>query len=143
MPADPREVVQSAARDLLRSLAGLPDPPTARVTAADGRVGCLILVWDTGRAMPTARGEARGRRGGRRAGCREDILAVLRAAGRPLTRKQLVKALREAKAAHGPGTVAKALAELTRAGELVNPMDKRGYRLPGWVRNTPGLFDGA
>lgn len=44
---------------------------------------------------------------------------------------------------HGPGTVAKALAELTRAGELVNPQDKRGYRLPEWVRKTPGLFDGA
>jgi hypothetical protein len=143
MPADPREVVQSAARDLLRSLAGLPDPPTARVTEADGRVACLILVWDAGRQMPTARGESRGRRSGRRAGCREDILAVLRAAGRPLTRKQVVKALREAKAGHGLGTVAKALAELTRAGELVNPQDKRGYRLPGWVRKGRGLFDDA
>jgi hypothetical protein len=143
MPADPREVVQSAARDLVRSLAALPDPPTARVTAADGRVGCLILVWDVAQAMPTARGESRGRRGGRREGCREDILAVLRAAARPLTRKQVVKALRGAGAGHGPGTVAKALAELTRAGELLNPKDKRGYRLPGWVRKTPGLFDEA
>jgi hypothetical protein len=38
------------------------------------------------------------------------------------------------------GTVAKALADLTAAGELVNPRDKRGYRLPGWVRPHPSLF---
>ena len=44
---------------------------------------------------------------------------------------------------HGAGTVAKALAELTAAGELVNPKDKRGYRLPEWPRRTrtPSLFD--
>jgi hypothetical protein len=41
------------------------------------------------------------------------------------------------------GTVVKALAELTAAGELVNPKDKRGYRLPEWPRRprTPNLFD--
>ena len=40
--------------------------------------------------------------------------------------KELVRALREAKAGHGPGTVAKALADLTTAGDLVNPKDKKG-----------------
>lgn len=57
------------------------------------------------------------------------------------TRKQVVRALRAAGHQHGAGTVAKALADLTRSGELVNMLDKRGYRLPGWVRPTPGLFD--
>ncbi len=43
---------------------------------------------------------------------------------------------------HGPGTVAKALADLTAAGELVNPKDKKGYRLPEWRKDkTPSLFD--
>jgi hypothetical protein len=37
--------------------------------------------------------------------------------------------------------VAKALAELTAAGELVNHKDKRGYRLAGWRKDdTPSLF---
>ena len=43
---------------------------------------------------------------------------------------------------HGAGTVAKALADLTAAGELVNPRDRRGYRLPDWPRRprTRSLF---
>jgi hypothetical protein len=40
------------------------------------------------------------------------------------------------------GTVAKALADLTATGELVNPKDKKGYRPAGWRRDkTPSLFD--
>jgi hypothetical protein len=61
--------------------------------------------------------------------------------GRPLTRKEVVRALKDAGAAHGAGTVAKALAELTVAGELVNHKDKQGYRLPEWRKDdTPSLF---
>jgi hypothetical protein len=54
-----------------------------------------------------------------------------------------MKALREAKRMRGAGTVAKALADLRAAGELVNPKDKRGYRLPEWPKRpqTPSLFD--
>jgi hypothetical protein len=80
---------------------------------------------------------------GERAGCKQDILAALRAAGRPLTRNSIVKALRDAKTGHGPGTVAKALADLTKAGDLLNPRDRRGYRLSEWARRreTPSLFD--
>jgi hypothetical protein len=37
--------------------------------------------------------------------------------------------------------VAKALADLTAAGALVNPRDKKGYRLADWRRDrTPSLF---
>ena len=77
-----------------------------------------------------------------RAGCKQDLLLVICEAGRPMTRKQLVKALREAKKPHGLGTVAKALADLTALGELVNPRDKRGYRLAEWPRRprAPNLF---
>lgn len=133
VPMDPRETVKAAAAALIRDLTALPQP--VRVTDAGGGLACMILVWPAGEAMPTLR------RGGRRSGCRGDLLAAVRAAGRPLTRKELVRALREAKTPHGPGTVAKALAELTAGGELVNPKDKRGYRLPAWVRKpTPSLF---
>jgi hypothetical protein len=137
----PRSVVEAAALTLLQSLAGLPTVPSVRVVAADDRLACLVLVWDAATRMPTAGGH-RARGGTRRLGCRHDILAAVRAAGRPLTRKQLVRILRDARAGHGPGTVAKALADLTAAGELVNRRDKRGYRLPDWPgpAMTPSLF---
>lgn len=61
------------------------------------------------------------------AGCRRDLLAAVREAGRPLVRRRV---LRQRGPPHGPRTVAKALAELTGAGELLNPRDRRGYRLP-------------
>ena len=72
-----------------------------------------------------------------------DVLAAVRNAGRPLTRKEVIRALKAAKLRHGAGTVAKALAELTSSGQLVNRRDKRGYRLPEWRRRTetPSLFD--
>jgi hypothetical protein len=44
--ADSRATVESAARELLRVLAELPVPPTLRVAEVDGRVTCLIQVWD-------------------------------------------------------------------------------------------------
>jgi hypothetical protein len=140
---DPRAAVERAARELLRVLADLPRPPTVRVADADGRVACLIQVWDAATAMPTAGAERRRRRAaGGRGQCKEDIIDVVRAAGRALTRKDVVRALRSAGKSHGPGTVAKALADLTAAGELVNPRDKKGYRLAGWRRNdAPSLFE--
>jgi hypothetical protein len=71
------------------------------------------------------------------------VVGVVRATGRALTRKEVVRSLRAAGKDHRPGTIAKALADLTKSGELVNPKDKRGYRLPGWVcrDKTPSLFD--
>ena len=139
---DPRTTVESAARELLRVLAALPEPPTLRVADADGRVACLIQVWDAARLMPTAGSERRRRTRGGRAGCKADILEVVRTAGCALTRKEIIRALKDAKKFHGPGTVAKALADLTTSGELVNPRDKKGYRPAGWKRPaTPSLFD--
>lgn len=139
---DPLVTARAKARELLRALSELRTKPTLRVVDAECGLACLIQVWDASGKMPTAAGERRTRDGGRRAGCKEDILAVIRETGRPLTRKQIVKALRDAKKGHGPGTVAKALADLTAGGELVNPRDKRGYRLAEWPRrkNTPSLF---
>src|SRR5262245_67910 len=140
----PRDAVEKAARELLRVLAAMPNPPTLRVADSEGRVACLVLVWDASRAMmPTAGAERRRRANGQRAGCKADVVEVLQAAGRALTRKEVVKGLKSAGKDHGPSTIAKALADLTATGELVNPKDKRGYRLPGWMRRhqTPSLFD--
>jgi hypothetical protein len=108
---------------------------------AAGGPACLILVWPADGRMPTAKGERRMVGGGGRERCRQDVLAAVRAAGRPVTRKKVVRALRDAGAAQGAGIVAKALADLSAAGELVNPRDKRGYRLPECRRDdTPSLF---
>lgn len=40
------------------------------------------------------------------------------------------------------GAVKKALADLTAAGELVNPLNRRGYRLKDWPRRplTQSMF---
>lgn len=141
--ADARSLVARHAAALLRELAELPaGGGPVRVTDAAGGLACLVQVWAAGERLPTAGAErAKAVALGGRNECRRDVLAVVRAAGRPLTRKQVVRALKAAGSPHGAGTVAKALAELTRAGELVNLLDKRGYRLPGWVRPRPGLFD--
>lgn len=90
-------------------------PATLRVVDSEGGVACLIQVWGAARMMPTAGAERRRRRGGREGGT-ADIVEVVRAAGK----------------GHGAGTVAKALADLTAAGDLINSRDKRGYRLAGW-----------
>jgi hypothetical protein len=70
------------------------------------------------------------------------ILALFRA-GRPLTRRPLVRVRRERHPPHWPGTIAMALTGLASAGELLNPRDRRGYRLPDRAKPspTPDLFD--
>ena len=131
MPTEYRAALERAACDLLRALAELPRPPRGvRVANSDGDLACEVVVRPT-----------RPRRRGGREQCRADILGVVRKADCPLTRKEVIRALREAGKSHGPGTVAKALAELTATEELVNPRDKRGYRMPEWrPDDTPSLF---
>jgi hypothetical protein len=140
----PSEVLQRWATELLRELAaGGGCPAAARAAVEAGGLACLVQVWPAGSTMPTAAAGAPPR-GTRRARCREDVVAAVERAGRPLTRKEVVRALKgSGRAGHGGGTVEKALADLTRAGRLVNTRDKKGYRLPGWVRPGPTLFDDA
>lgn len=59
------------------------------------------------------------------------MLDVLKSFGKPLTRKEVIRELRASNRPHGPGTVAKALADLTADGSLMNARDRGGYRLPG------------
>jgi hypothetical protein len=143
MTSDPRARVERLARELVCALSELGNPPALRVADAEGQVACLIQVWDASLLMPTAGAERRRRAKGGREGCKADIVEAVRAAGEALTRKEVIRALKLAGKSHGPGTVAKALADLTSAGELVNPMDKKGYRLAAWRKPnaTPSLFD--
>lgn len=142
MATDPRAAVENAARELLRVLAELPNPPALRVAEVDGRVACLIQVWDASLLMPTAGAERRKRASGGRSECKTDIVEVVKAAKCALTRKEIVRALKLASKHHGPSTVAKALADLTSTGELVNLKDKKGYRIAGWKRDKiASLFD--
>ena len=93
-----------------------------RATAA-GLLACLVMVWDTAGPMPTA-GWRAATAGGRRPRGVPSGHPGGGGGGRPLTRKQVVRADRPAWHDHRPGTVAKALADLTAAGELVNSRDK-------------------
>ena len=136
MSAQPiRPVVTRWVEGLLAELGGTA-AGSVRVAGAANGLACLVVVWPADQRMPTARRA----KGGGRGQCRADVLAVVRAAGGPLTRKEVVRAVRGAGLGHGPGTVAKALADLTAAGALLNPRDNRGYRLPEWVRPHPTLF---
>jgi hypothetical protein len=140
---NPRELIERHARELVFSLAEIATPPTLRIAEVEGRIACLILVWDAAERMPTIGPERHRRPSGARADCKADILDAIRTANRPQTRKEVVKALRRVGKHHGVGTVAKALADLTATGELMNPKDKKGYRMPQWFRRrkTPSLFE--
>ena len=135
------EVLRRLAEELLAKLASVDGG--LRVAVEVGGLACLVQVWPRGGAMPTAAAEAMAP-GSRRAGCRADALRAVEEAGRPLTRKEVVRALKgfSKGGGHGAGTVEKALAELTAGGQLVNTRDKRGDRLPNWVTPEPTLFDG-
>ena len=135
-----RGIIERWVEGLLKELAESgEDLPRARVAAAGSGMACLIQVWPMRTQMPTAKGE-RLVPGSRRKRCRDDVIAVVSAAGHLLTRKEIIRALKDAKAGHGVGTIAKALAELTASGEMVNTRDRRGYRLPAWMRHQPSLF---
>lgn len=138
-----REVIERYAREIVFSLSDLNHIPSLRVVEKEGNAACLILVWDVSQGMPPIGVERHLRKTGGRETCKADILNVIGEARRPLTRKEIVSALRSAGKRHGMGTVAKALADLTASGELTNPRDKKGYRLPEWVRiqRTPSLFE--
>jgi hypothetical protein len=138
--ANSRSIIENWLEELLRLLAESGEAlPRARVAAAGNGMACLVQVWPMRTQMPTAKGD-RLVPGSRRKQCREDVVAVVSTAGHPLTRKEIIRALKDMKAGHGVGTIAKALAELTASGELVNTRDRRGYRQLSWVRRQPSLF---
>ena len=139
-PTDPHAVAATAARALLEAIADVGPSLSVRVTDELAGVACQILVWEASVAMPTVSRARRERAACEREGCRAAIVAAIEAAGRPLTRRAVVRALKDAGGGHGEGTVAKALAELTRDGLLDNPRDRKGYRLAAWRERRPRLF---
>lgn len=94
-----------------------------RATTPAGHPYCVNCT----RLAPGPGGAAAARARREREGCRRAVVIVVREAGEATT-KQVAGVLRKA---HGRGTVVKALADLTRAGRLVNARDRRGYRLAG------------
>ena len=69
MPSDARSVAERAVRDLLRALAGVSGPTALRVADKDGRLACLLVVWDADRVMPV--GDSH--RGGARSAPKETV----------------------------------------------------------------------
>lgn len=114
-----------AARDLAGAAARAGAAAPIAVRCAVGGVVCEVTVGAPARRYATS------------AACRRAVLAAVAAAGRPLARYGVLRALRAAGHKWREGSVAKALAELTRAGELRNEREGRGYRLPGWDTGRP------
>src|SRR5438552_17753695 len=90
VPTEPRAVVERLAQELLTELASHPEGrKSMRVAHAGEGLACLVLVWRADSRMPTALGEGpRSRKSGARRQCRSDVLAAVREAGRPVTRKE-------------------------------------------------------
>ncbi len=143
VPIHPRQVLERTARELVLLFCEQIPTPSLRVADTQGRAACLILLWDASQPMPLAGAERRQRVGQGRLQCKMDLVEVLRSSGRPLVARDLERALQQAGKTHRSSAVARALADLTAAGELVNARDRKGYRLPDWVRpqRTRGLFD--
>src|SRR5580704_14754619 len=97
------------ARSLLTALAEYPEPPTLRIAEVEGRLACLIQVWDSAQVMPVIGPERHRRTSSVRADCKADILEVIRAGKQPQTQKEVVRELRQAGKHHGNGTIVKAL----------------------------------
>src|SRR4051812_46174847 len=81
-----------------------------RVADAAGGLACLILVWLVDARMPTRPGASGTLPSSQTAGVSGAGWTSWWWSGRPLTRKEVVRALQDAGADHGAGTVAKALA---------------------------------
>ncbi len=129
--------LKSAARRIAIAHARQDDAPTpARAFEVAGNLACSIQVWQVKEKMPTA--ATFSPPDSTRAACRAAILEAVRFAGQPVGRKEILGLLREAGEPHGIGTVAKALADMTASGELLNRRDGKGYRLPEWEQAGQG-----
>src|SRR5690349_10951693 len=91
-----KAIIGEKARELLRALADRPGSAGGvfRVAAAEGGWACLVQVWPAGMLMPVASAERGRAAGGSKETCRADVLAAVRAAGRAVTRKEVLRLLR-------------------------------------------------
>jgi hypothetical protein len=112
--------------DLLAPLAVAADGGLVRQVVA-GPLAARIQVWPAGAYPPEPNRPPRQRS---HTVCEADLLAVLRAAGRRLTKPEIDRRLEARGRCHGDSTIQHALARLVRAGLLVNAYDGRGYGLP-------------
>jgi biotin operon repressor len=131
MPTPHTELAEEARR-IAGNQDARPDVPRCRAVERVGRAACMLLVWDATEPMPTSPKQKTPDRCRER--CKAAILDAIGAAGGPLSTKQVIRELAAADLDFGRSTVTKSLADLTKAGQLVNPGDRQGYRLPEWER---------
>lgn len=123
------ELVERAAAELAAAVA-LAGGGEFLARAERGGVVCEVRVGRPGRPRTSAE-------------LRAEALAAVRAAGKAVVRKQVVAELARRGRVYDPTTVGRALAELVKAGDLVNDHDNDGYRPAGtpggWRRDQPPL----
>jgi hypothetical protein len=112
--------------ELLAPLSVAADGGLVRQIVA-GPLAARIQVWPAGAYPPEPNRPPRRKS---RTACEADLLAILRSAGRRLTKPEIDRRLEVRGRAHGDSTIQHALTRLVRAGVLVNAYDGQGYGLP-------------
>jgi hypothetical protein len=134
----PRAAIERRIAEVFAELPAGSVPTTFRAVGEADGVAWMLMLWPTTGPMPAIRSPITSGGCGPRSACRAAILDLFRTVGRPLKLTSVVHRLSDR---FGESTVAKALAELMKSGELVNPRDRRGYRLPELVGGPPSLFE--
>jgi hypothetical protein len=107
-------VARAADRGLVRELAW-------------GPLAARVQIWPVGTPPPMPNRSPADRP---LTACEADVLAVVRAAGRRITKPEIDLRLETLGRAHGDSTILRALARLVRVGQLSNAHDRRGYGVP-------------
>jgi hypothetical protein len=92
-----------------------------------GPLAARIQVWPAGALPPEPNRPPRKRTP---TACEADLLSVLRAAGRNLTKPEIERRLDTLGRTHGDSTLLRTLARMVRTGVLTNAHDGHGYGLP-------------
>lgn len=131
-----RAAVERCLTEILREIASDKIAAGLRVTVEAAGLSAQVIIWPAVKKMPTLKAAQEKSGGLMLAECKAACERLVRDAGEPIRRVQIVKLL---KGKYGAGTVAKSLGHLTRERRIINPRDKRGYRHPKWSQLT--LFD--
>lgn len=111
---------------LLAPLARAADRGLVRELVS-GPLAARVQIWPAGSPPPVSNRDPADRP---LTACEEDLLAVVRAAGRKITKPEIDLRLESLGRAHGESTVLRSLARLVRIGFLTNAHDRRGYGIP-------------
>ena len=92
-----------------------------------GRLAARVQIWPAGATPPEPNRPSRRKTP---TACETDLLSVLRAARRKLTKPEIDLRLESLNRVHGQSTILRTLARLVRTGTLTNSHDGHGYGLP-------------